>query len=121
MTSYSVRWVQEIARRYRAGPEAIGDHRHTNPGAPPLLDAVQQAQLHAAPGRTPAGVGGCGPAEGGALAEPDRWGGRSATHGLGMDAWRWASPCSGHDPAVPADPGGQAGFKKGGLPPPSRT
>ena len=50
VTGSGVRWLQEIARRYRAGPQAIGDHRHTNPGAPPLLDAAQQAQLHAALG-----------------------------------------------------------------------
>ena len=35
--------VQEVARRYRAGPAAIGDRRHGNPGAAPLLDAAQQA------------------------------------------------------------------------------
>ena len=40
VTGYGVRWIQEIARRYRAGPEAIGDRRHTNPGAAPLLDAT---------------------------------------------------------------------------------
>ena len=48
MTGYSVRWVQEIARRYRAGPQAIGDRRHGNPGASPLLDAAQQEQLRQA-------------------------------------------------------------------------
>src|SRR5215211_6814316 len=48
VTGYSVRWVQEIARRYRAGPAAIGDRRHTNPGAAPLLDARQQEQLRQA-------------------------------------------------------------------------
>ena len=35
VTGDSVRWVQEIARRYRAGPQAIGDRRHGNPGAAP--------------------------------------------------------------------------------------
>jgi hypothetical protein len=48
VTGYGVRWIQEIARRYRAEPEAIGDQRHTNPGATPLLDATQQAVLHQA-------------------------------------------------------------------------
>ena len=48
VTGYTVRWVQEIARRYRAGPQAIGDRRHTNPGAPPLLDAAQQTALRMA-------------------------------------------------------------------------
>src|SRR6185369_1757782 len=48
VTEYSVRWVQEIARRYRAGPAAIGDRRHTNPGAVPLLDLKQQERLRTA-------------------------------------------------------------------------
>lgn len=48
VTGYTVRWVQEVARRYRGGPEVIGDRRHGNPGAPPLLDAAQQERLRAA-------------------------------------------------------------------------
>ena len=48
VTGYSVRWIQELARRYRAGPEAIGDRRHSNPGAAPLLTAAQQEQLRLA-------------------------------------------------------------------------
>ena len=44
-----VRWIQEVARRYRdGGPDAVGDRRHANPGAAPLLDAAQQATLHQA-------------------------------------------------------------------------
>jgi hypothetical protein len=43
VTGYSVRWVQEVARRYRAGPEAIGDRRHGNPGAAPLLKCAAAA------------------------------------------------------------------------------
>ena len=40
--------MREIARRYReAGPEGLGDRRHTNPGVAPLLDAAQQDQLRA--------------------------------------------------------------------------
>ena len=49
VTSYTVNWVREIARRYREeGPDGLGDRRHTNPGAPPLLDAARQAALRAA-------------------------------------------------------------------------
>ena len=48
VTGYGVRWIQEIARRYRAGPEAIRDRRHTNPGASPLLEAPLQEQLRLA-------------------------------------------------------------------------
>src|SRR5215212_1448755 len=47
-TGYTVRWVQEIARRYRAGPTAIGDRRHANPGAAPLLTLEQQEQVRQA-------------------------------------------------------------------------
>src|SRR3954468_16018700 len=48
VTGYGVRWIQEIARRYRAGPAAIGDRRHANPGQAPLLNATQQEQLRQA-------------------------------------------------------------------------
>src|SRR3954465_8158576 len=48
VTGYGVRWIQEIARRYRAGPEAIGDRRHPNPGAARLWDAIQEEQLRQA-------------------------------------------------------------------------
>lgn len=54
VTSYSVNWVREIARRYRAdGPAGLGDRRHTNAGAPPLLDVAQQAALRAALAQPP--------------------------------------------------------------------
>jgi transposase len=49
VTGYSVNWVREVARRYReGGPHALGDGRHANPGAPPLLSAEQQEDLRAA-------------------------------------------------------------------------
>ena len=45
-TGYSVQWIRELARRYnRSGIRGIGDRRHDNPGAQPLLDEVQTAQL----------------------------------------------------------------------------
>jgi transposase len=117
VTSYSVRWVQEIARRYRAGPEAIGDRRHTNPGAPPLLDAAQQAQLHAALG---------GPAPDGGI-----WTCRSVAAWMSQmlgrpvseqRGWEWMRRL-GFTPQRPrpretrADPEAQAAFKKGGSAP----
>ena len=48
VTGYSRGWVQQLARRYNAyGPEALGDHRHHNPGATDraLLDEDQQQEL----------------------------------------------------------------------------
>ena len=48
VTGYSVSWVQEIARRYRAGPAAIGDRRHANAGATPLLTREPQEQVRQA-------------------------------------------------------------------------
>ena len=98
VTSYSVRWVQEIARRYRAGPEAIGDHRHTNPGAPPLLDAAQQAQLHAALGG-PAPDGGIWTCRSVAAWMSQRLGrpGQRAAR-LGMDAPRRLHPAAAAAP-----------------------
>lgn len=46
---YSVPWVRQIVHRYnRDGAAGVGDGRHTNPGAAPLLDAIAQADLDAA-------------------------------------------------------------------------
>ena len=41
ITALSPRWINKLLRRYAEhGPEALGDLRHTNRGAIPLLDAV---------------------------------------------------------------------------------
>ncbi len=46
VTSYSVNWVREFSPRYREdGPCGLGDRRHTNPGAAPLLSVAQQEEL----------------------------------------------------------------------------
>jgi len=46
VTGYSVPWIREIAKRFNTGgAEALGDGRHQNPGAKPLLNDWQQAQL----------------------------------------------------------------------------
>ncbi len=46
VTGYSRYWIYELVRSYnRLGPEALGDWRHQNPGATPLLDDQQQANL----------------------------------------------------------------------------
>src|SRR5687768_2705443 len=51
VTGYSVPGVRRIARRYReGGPGTLGDRRHANPGAPPLLAPAQQERLRAALG-----------------------------------------------------------------------
>jgi transposase len=117
MTGYTVRWVQEIARRYRAGPQAIGDRRHGNPGASPLLAAKHQEQLRQAL---------AGPAPDGGI-----WTCRSVatwmSEALGRPVseqrgWEWMRRL-GFTPQRPrpretrADPAAQAAFKKGGLPP----
>lgn len=63
VTGYSVAWVREIARRFNArGVEGIGDGRHQNPGAQPLLNDWQQAQLmQALEGEAPGGGKWSGP------------------------------------------------------------
>ena len=63
VTGYSLAWVREIARRYNnRGVEAIGDARHQNRGAKPLLNEVQQAQLmQALEGEAPGGGKWSGP------------------------------------------------------------
>jgi transposase len=120
VTGYSVNWVREIARRYREeGPAGIGDRRHTNPGAAPLLDADQQARLRAAL---------AGPAPDGGI-----WTCRSVAAWIGAVIGRPVDPARGWEwmrrlgftPQRPrpretrADPEAQAAFKKGGSPRPS--
>jgi transposase len=118
VTGYGVRWIQEIARRYRAGPEAIGDRRHTNPGAPPLLDAAVQERLRLAL---------AGPAPDG-----DLWTGRQVARWMSQQVgrpisvqrgWEWMRRL-GFTPQRPrpretrADAEAQMAFKKGGSPRP---
>lgn len=120
VTRYSVNWVREIARRYREeGPSAIGDRRHANPGAVPLLDATQREQLRAALG---------GPTPDGGV-----WTGRQVAAWMSQllgrpisaqRGWEWLRRL-GFTPQQPrpretrADPAAQEAFKKGGLLPPS--
>src|SRR5680860_1022478 len=118
VTRYSVNWIREIARRYREeGPAGIGDRRHGNPGAAPLLDAAQQEQLRAALG---------GPAPDGGL-----WTGRQVARWIGVAIGRPVDPARGWEgmrrlgftPQRPrpretrVDPVAQEAFKKGGSPP----
>jgi transposase len=49
LTGYSSKWIGQLARRYnQGGPSAVGDQRHQNPGASPLLTPEQRAALAAA-------------------------------------------------------------------------
>lgn len=119
-TGYSVNWIREVARRYReTGPAGIGDRRHANLGARPLLDPARQAQLQAAL---------AGPAPDGGL-----WTCRSVAAWMSavlgrpvstQRGWEWMrrlgfTPQRPRPRATRADPEAQAAFKKGDLPPPS--
>jgi transposase len=118
VTSYSVNWVREIARRYREdGPAGLGDRRQTNPGAAPLLDGAQQNRLRAVLG---------GPAPDGGL-----WTGRKVAAWMGERLGRAVSEQRGweylrklgYTPQRPrpratrANPDAQVAFKKGGSKP----
>jgi transposase len=116
VTGYSVNWVREIARRYRAdGPDGLGDRRHGNPGGRDraLLTPAQREQLRVALG---------GPAPDGGL-----WTCRAVAAWIGEQAGRPVAPARGWEalralgctPQRPrpretrADPEAQAAFKKG--------
>jgi transposase len=59
VTCYSPVWITQLVKRYNAqGPAGLGDQRHHNPGAPPLLAAEQQTALAAAVDHDPAPEGG---------------------------------------------------------------
>jgi transposase len=46
VTGYSPEWIREISRRYNElGAEGLGDRRHLNPGASPLLSHSEQREL----------------------------------------------------------------------------
>jgi transposase len=46
ITGYSRSWIYELVWGYnRIGPDTLGDKRHEHPGAEPLLNDEQQAQL----------------------------------------------------------------------------
>ena len=113
-TGYSATWIYQIVRRYNAeGAAGIGDRRHRNPGAAPLLDAAGQADLRAAL---------AGPAPGGGL-----WSGPAVASWPAERLGRPVGPQRGwaylrrlgQTPQVPrpshaqADPAAQEAFKKG--------
>ena len=115
-TGYSVPWARQLARRYReGGPAALGDRRHANPGAAPLLAPAQRERLRAALG---------GPAPDGGL-----WTGRKVAAWMAAElgrpvgaqrGWEWLrrlgfSPQRPRPREARADPAAQAAFKGGGL------
>jgi transposase len=114
-TGYSPEWIREVSRRYNEGAaEGLGDRRHRNPGAVPLLSPEQQEEL----------------AE--ALSEPPEDGGlwnsrkvalwiekKTARQGVrAQRGWEYLRRL-GYTPQVPrpsnagADPEEQEAFKKG--------
>jgi transposase len=57
-TGYSAEWIREVCRRYNEhGAEGVGDRRHRNPGASPLLSEREQRELSEALREPPAGGG----------------------------------------------------------------
>jgi transposase len=128
VVGYSPEWVRTIVRRYNAaGPAALQDGRHDNPGQAPLLTVAQQERLRIAL---------AGPAPDGGL-----WTCRKVADWIGTQVGRpvaevrgWEylrrlgfSPQRPRPHATQADPEAQAAFQKGGpsgrsmpSPPPTR-
>jgi transposase len=112
-TGYSAGWIATIVGRYnRDGAAGIGDQRHRNPGAQPLLSAAQQAALRAALA-TPAPDGGrwTGP-------KVAAWMAEALGHPVhAQRGWEYLRRL-GMTPQVPrpahtaADPAAQAAFKQ---------
>ncbi len=47
ITTYSQTWIYQLINRYnQQGEVGLGDQRTSNRGKQPLLDDIQQAQLH---------------------------------------------------------------------------
>jgi len=113
-TGYSATWLYQIVRRYNAeGATGVGDRRHRNPGAAPLLDEAGQADLRAALDSVAPGGG--------------AWSGPAVASWLAARLGRPVGPRRGwaylrrlgQTPQVPrpshaqADPAAQDAFKKG--------
>jgi transposase len=59
-TGYSGNWIRALIHRYNAqGHQALADKRHGHPGAAPMLDRAQQAQLEDLLDNSKAPDGGC--------------------------------------------------------------
>jgi transposase len=113
-TGYSPEWIREISRRYNErGAEGLGDRRHGNPGASPLLSPAEQRELSEALE---------GPPEDGGLwncRKVAEWiEKRTGRRGLrAQRGWEYLRRL-GHTPQVPrpsnagADPEEQEAFKK---------
>jgi transposase len=58
VTGYGLIWIRTLAHRYNdAGPQGLGDRRHSNPGGTFMLSHEQQAQLQQALDEPPADGG----------------------------------------------------------------
>lgn len=116
-TGYCVDWVRTVIHRYNdGGPVALGDRRHGNPGAAPMLDTAGQTALRQAL---------AGPAPDGGL-----WTGPKVAQWLQQRLDRPVAPQLGwvylrklgYTPQRPrphhtqGDPDAQDAFKKGGSP-----
>jgi transposase len=121
IVGYSVDWVRAVLGRYnREGPAGLGDRRHANPGAAPLLTSGQQEELRVA-------LAGPAPDDGlwTCRAVADWIGarvGRTVHEARGWEYLRRLgfSPQRPRPRATAADPAAQEAFKRGAFRRPSR-
>lgn len=116
ITGYSRSWIYELVWGYnRLGADTLGDKRHDNPGAKPLLDGYATSTTMATVTAAASRWGSLGWAKGGCLDEPDFRATNSSLTGMGIPEGIGDAPprqCPEHEESDPIE---QQQWKKNGA------